>query len=311
MFEIEERPKTYVQWLLGNSCNYKCSYCHEMFWKNDVPFPSQELITEVCLDLIYHFDDLGRDVVFEFIGGEPTLMGDLTTLGGRLDNHPVNFTLKTNGSAALDWWTSNKRYLTNVIISVHREFCDISHLDKVIEILKNEEGYPINIQILIPATHRDESWSWAIKTRKHFQNKFGLGNLQMLYSDFAMGSKMYYPYSVKQWDQFKSLENKLQDAPVKAETPSNVPFSEQGTIPAKVKNIAPLYRPVDNYKGLTCYAGIETLIIDNDGRAWRGWCRQGGPIGSIYELPISWPKDPIICGADKCSNGFDKQSKKE
>ena len=68
----EERPITRVQWTLGNQCNYSCVYCHEMFRKGDKPFPSEELIAEVCKDIVYHFDDLGRDVEFEFIGGEHT-----------------------------------------------------------------------------------------------------------------------------------------------------------------------------------------------------------------------------------------------
>ena len=145
----EERPKTKVQWLLGNQCNYRCSYCNEQFYKGDKPFPSEELIAEVCKDIVYHFDDLGRDVVFEFIGGEPTLGGDIKEIGKRLHNHPTNIVLKTNGSADLEWWKESKKYLTDVVISVHKEFCDLDHIDAVVSLLReDQETHPINVEIL-------------------------------------------------------------------------------------------------------------------------------------------------------------------
>ena len=53
------------------------------------------------------------------------------------------------------------------------------------------------------------------------------------------------------------------------------------------------------------------IVIDSNGIIWRGWCAHGGPIGSIYELPIQFPTDPIVCGLSRCGNGFDQQSRKE
>ena len=67
-----ERPKTKVQWLLGNNCNYHCSYCLEIFHKGTNPFPDNDLFLEVCKDIIYHYDDLGHDVVFAIKGIEHT-----------------------------------------------------------------------------------------------------------------------------------------------------------------------------------------------------------------------------------------------
>ena len=66
-----------------------------------------------------------------------------------------------------------------------------------------------------------------------------------------------------------------------------------------------------NYNGFKCYAGIDTLTIDYNGRLWRGWCSHGGPIGSIYELPIKFPTEPIVCNLSRCNNGFDQQARKE
>ena len=311
LFE-EERPKTKVQWLLGNQCNYRCSYCSDIFRRGDKPFPSEELIAEVCKEIVYHFDDLGRDVVFEFIGGEPTLGGDVKEIGKRLHNHPTNIILKTNGSADLQWWKDAKKYLSHVIISVHKEFCDLTHIDNVVSfLLEDKISHPIKVEILIPTTHNDHHWKWAIETLRHYHNKFNLGNLQLLYTDFGSGkNNNYYPYTETQWKQYSELNGtpiprSLLTQEEKEEVHQQViEHNRPPMIDLKIRD--PL-----NFEGNKCYTGIETLVIDYNGRIWRSWCSYGGPIGSIYELPIEFPTEPIVCGLPHCSNGFDQQARKE
>jgi organic radical activating enzyme len=308
LFEEEERPKTKIQWTLGNQCNYKCSYCHEFFHRGDKPFPSEELIAEVCKDIVYHFDELGRDVVFEFIGGEPTLSGDIKEIGKRLHNHPTNIVLKTNGSADLEWWKESKKYLTDVVISVHKEFCNLNHIDSVIELLQeNKEIHPINVSILIPLTHIPSHWRWGVRTLNHYRTKFNLGNLQLLYSNFARGSDTYYPYTEEQWQEYAMLQGvSIPRSVLNEEEKIQVQQQETSHVHVDIKVRDPL-----DFKGVTCYAGIDTLVIDYNGLVWRGWCSYGGPIGSIYELPIQFPTEPIVCGLSRCGNGFDQQSRKE
>ena len=283
---MSERPTTHVQWLLGNNCNYACSYCHEMFRMGDKPFPNREMIKAICLDIIHHYDDLGRSVTFEFIGGEPTLAADVSGIGQTLHNHPVNFVLRSNGSAELDWWKKSRRYVSSVIISVHREFADLDHIEAVIDVLKNESyGHPAHVEVLIPTTSTPESWAWAMETRQRFRKNFGLGDIQLLYANFGRGSNQYYPYTELQWEQYYSLYGK----------------------PAPDER--PVYREVAGFLGKNCYAGIDTLTIDNSGDVWRGWCRQGGKLGNIHDS-VAWPTDSIICQKEVCSNGFDRLARK-
>lgn len=297
----EERPITRVQWTLGNQCNYSCTYCHEMFRRGDRPFPSEELIAEVCKDIVYYFDEIGRDVEFEFIGGEPTLSGDIREIGKRLHNHPVNIILKTNGSASLEWWANAKKYLSKVIISVHKDFCNLSHITDVVSLLlEDQESHPINVEILIPTTQNPEHWQWAVSALQLYREKFALGNLQMLYSNFARGSDVYYPYSESQWKQYAQLHG----LPIPKSVDPNNKLDKYNTVDLKIRD------PLD-FNGAKCYSGIDTLVIDYNGRVWRGWCSHGGPIGSIYELPIQFPTEPIICNLPRCGNGFDQQSRKE
>lgn len=258
-----------------------------MFRMGDKPFPNQETIKNVCLDIIHHYDDLSRDVVFEFIGGEPTLAGDISEVGKRLHNHPVNFVLKTNGSADLDYWKRSRRYISHVVISLHKQFVDLDHIEEVIKILQDESlGNPTHVEVLIPTTSIDESWSWALETRTRFRKKFDLGELQLLYSNFGRGSDQYYPYTDSQWAEYFRLSGKARPRE------------------------RPVFKDVHNFKGQRCYAGIDTLTIDNSGNVWRSWCKQEGKIGNIYST-VEWPREPIVCALEKCSNGFDRIARKE
>lgn len=257
-----------------------------MFRMGDKPFPNKETIKDICQEIAQHYDDLNRSVVFEFIGGEPTLAGDIWAVGQSLHNHPVNFVLKSNGSAELEWWKNSRKYISNVVISLHREFVDLDHIEEVIRVLQNEHyGHPAQVKILIPTTSTPESWSWAMETRDRFRKKFNLGTIQLLYANFGRGSSQYYPYTESQWEEYYSLYGK--------------PAPEQ----------RPVFRETSNFYGQTCYAGVDTLTIDHSGDVWRGWCRQGGKIGNIHESVV-WPREPIVCGLESCSNGFDRTARK-
>jgi hypothetical protein len=220
----------------------------------------------------------------------------------------ADIVLKTNGSADLEWWKESKKYLTDVVISVHKEFCNLNHIDSVIELLQeNKEIHPINVSILIPLTHIPSHWQWGVRTLNHYRTKFNLGNLQLLYSNFARGSDTYYPYTEEQWQEYAMLQGvSIPRSVLNEEEKIQVQQQETSHVHVDIKVRDPL-----DFKGVTCYAGIDTLVIDYNGLVWRGWCSYGGPIGSIYELPIQFPTEPIVCGLSRCGNGFDQQARKE
>ena len=279
-----KRPKTYVQWMLGNNCNYDCSYCLDLFKRGDHPPPSEEVFLNVCKDLIYHYDDLGRDVVFEFIGGEPTLIRKISEVGQHLHNFPTIITLKTNGSASIEWWKISAKYLSTVIISVHREFADLNHIKNVVSLLQESKLlHPINLKVLFPVTIRPESWEWGVRNVMKFRKRFGLGELQLLYSNFGRGSDKLLPYKS---EQLAMIDDSL------------IYRNEND-----LTNIS--------FKGHNCYAGVETLVIDAIGDVYRGWCLQGEKQGNIFNMPIQWPTMTIICNKDFCKNKFDQKAKKE
>jgi hypothetical protein len=58
---------------------------------------------------------------------------------------------------------------------------------------------------------------------------------------------------------------------------------------------------MNNFKGWTCNAGLESLMINWDGEVYRATCRVGGSLGNIYNGDFNVPKDPIICTRNWCT----------
>ena len=67
----------------------------------------------------------------------------------------------------------------------------------------------------------------------------------------------------------------------------------------------------NDWSGWKCYAGVEQLIVDMDGSIYRGWCKEGGPIGRIDEENLQLPLDSIVCTKTMCHCNFDIMSTKE
>jgi hypothetical protein len=62
---------------------------------------------------------------------------------------------------------------------------------------------------------------------------------------------------------------------------------------------------LNKFKGWTCNAGLESLMINWDGEVHRATCRVGGSIGNIYLKTFDVPKNPIDCTRDWCTCAAD------
>jgi hypothetical protein len=67
----------------------------------------------------------------------------------------------------------------------------------------------------------------------------------------------------------------------------------------------------NDWSGWKCYAGVEQLIVDQRGMIFRGWCLEGGSIGSIFDADLNLPTESILCTKKMCHCNFDIMSTKE
>jgi hypothetical protein len=62
---------------------------------------------------------------------------------------------------------------------------------------------------------------------------------------------------------------------------------------------------MNQYKGWSCNAGLESLMINWDGEVHRATCRVGGSLGNIYNGTFNVPSDSVICTRDYCTCAAD------
>jgi len=137
MFPIEVKlvnPHTYnlVEWMLGNVCNYDCSFCHIDSKSGDKKYLDINTYIETCRKIIEESGD--KKVWFKITGGEPTLYPNLIELLSYIKSTGNYTYLVTNGSRTLRWWEELKEAdcVDFIAISVHPEqHADISHIIEV------------------------------------------------------------------------------------------------------------------------------------------------------------------------------------
>ena len=62
---------------------------------------------------------------------------------------------------------------------------------------------------------------------------------------------------------------------------------------------------MNNFKGWSCNAGLESLMINWDGEVHRATCRVGGSLGNIYTGTFDIPTEPVKCTRDWCTCAAD------
>jgi MoaA/NifB/PqqE/SkfB family radical SAM enzyme len=61
----------------------------------------------------------------------------------------------------------------------------------------------------------------------------------------------------------------------------------------------------NQFKGWSCNAGLESLMINWDGEVHRATCRVGGSLGNIYNDTFVVPTESIVCTRDFCTCAAD------
>ena len=121
----------FIDWTLGNICNYACSYCPKHLHDGSVRWPSLEEVLHFAQRVIDHYRSLGKRAFFAFSGGEPTAYkGMLTVLRG-LKQMGALTSVISNGSREIAWWDEAIPVLDTVTLTYAREFSEFEHFTKL------------------------------------------------------------------------------------------------------------------------------------------------------------------------------------
>jgi MoaA/NifB/PqqE/SkfB family radical SAM enzyme len=294
-----------VNWCLGNTCNFSCSYCPSHLHDGSKPWPTLENIKAFITKTVEQ--TYPRKVYFEFTGGEVTLYKHFIEICQHCTDLGAKVGLISNGSRTLRWWEENKKYFDHVCLSFHPQFADADHFIEVVKLL--HEDIRTHVNIMMDPDMFDYCYAIANKIKN-------LGNLSMalqpLIHDFGDTLYDYTPSQKNIFDKQHELITR------------HIKFTKsfdyyRGAMRLLYNDgtseISSAHRFIsfktNDWSGWKCYTGVEQVVVDMDGSIWRGWCRVGGLIGNIIDKELVIPTEPIICNKTMCHCNFDIMSTKE
>src|SRR5579875_1545742 len=135
----------FVDWLLGNQCNYACSYCPASLHDGSRPWQPLEVVSAFAEHLIAISRQRGKKVCFQLIGGEVTLIRGLSSLLSRISELGGQVGLISNGSRDLAWWKEVREHLDFAILTFHPEQGRAEHIRRVAQYLSETIRTHVNV----------------------------------------------------------------------------------------------------------------------------------------------------------------------
>jgi MoaA/NifB/PqqE/SkfB family radical SAM enzyme len=294
-----------VNWCLGNTCNYRCSYCPSVLHDGSKQWPDPQVIKNFIAKVKDHY--FHKNIYFEFTGGEVTMYKHFAEICQFCADMGVKVGLISNGSRTIRYWEENKHYFDHVCLSFHPEHADPDHFYEVVKLLHNDVRTHVNIMM------SPQKFEYCYEVADKIKD---LGNISMalqpLIHDFGEVLFDYDSFQKKILDE----QHKLIVKHIKYTKTFDYyrgamsKVSQDGTTqPSSAHRF--ISEKTNDWSGWKCYAGIEQLIVDMDGTIHRGWCKVGGTIGRIDDVNLKLPTDPVICNKTMCHCNFDIMCTKE
>lgn len=288
MYKVEGRwkhqDKIKIEWNLGKRCNYDCSYCPKEIHDNYSPhtdyFILQNAVDKLC--------KIGKPLRISFTGGEPCVHPDFERLINYINKQPnVEFiSVTTNGTRKPTWYSNLP--IDQFVFSLHFEY----DWENVLYTIKNvSRTFEKDILVNVMA-HQDkmDSVKQAADLLKHFQIKHNIRRVRWTEGDHDLFDDM--KYDQKDLDWILQYTSTVQP---------NCIIDDDKQYHAN--DIIKLH--LNQYKGWSCNAGLESLMINYDGDVHRATCRVGGSLGNVYGDTFVAPTEPIICTRNYCTCAAD------
>lgn len=305
----------YIDWQLGDVCNFHCAYCNLQSMGGIEGWPTYEQTTWLVDEILKHSQHEVR--TYNLFGGEPTLwkhFGDLCTYIKEHDPESIIQVL-TNGSRTLRWWRQYAPYMDKVIISHHAHTSQVNHVVEVVEICQ-----PYNqasIQVLADLSNFDK----IVADFDFFMEKLPGVNISVKKGETSLGSGEWMPYSPEQlaWLQ-ETLErtkanNKLKPAFSRPETRrvwERRFYASDGETEWQTSNKQIIINDQNHFKGWHCNIGRDMLAVKPNGDlAPSSACFKEERLGNYRNGEgITWPTRAYVCVYDGCYCGADLEIEK-
>jgi organic radical activating enzyme len=325
------QPKIFsITWNIGKRCNFDCSYCSPTV--HDWSSPHLDLIkikTFLEKTNAWAIENY-RTVKWTLTGGEPFLHPNIIEILSEIkatESCDDILTVTSNGSLPLDLYQKSLTSLTNLTISLHFDRPE-KEVEKIVEkIIKLNQQNPnrfITVQVLM--------FPGKFKFIKQITEKFVENSVKHVYRRIRPYTEEIYQMTYGDLDKHKllktkitiqenqekndKLKNYLEDNLLKIYkneeyyTADELVWLEENVSEVRWNNIGVwddkeqyhemnsdelVSQNLHQFKGWTCYIGVDCAAIDPAGDIFRGACTNGGVIGSIENFQ-GFVTEPTQCG---------------
>ena len=295
---------TLVDWTLGNACNYACSYCPPRLHDGSAAWPDPARVLTFCDRLIAHYASLGRELLFQFSGGEPTVYPHFLDLIRHLHHRACKVGVISNASRTLRWWHEALPHLDQAVLTHHIEFVDLEHFIQVTRCLASSIRTHVNV------TMHPQRFDECLANAQRIAAACAdiTLTLKPLLVDFGSAP---YAYNDEQRDTIRTTIFSIRRTRALAESRGlmQITYDDGRMEMRKAANL--IVTGQNQFKGWECQAGVELLAVDFSGNIFRAVCRQGGRIGHIDDERLVLPTESVICTRDTCHCATDLMTSRQ
>ena len=270
--------KIKIEWNLGKRCNYDCSYCPSSIHDNTSEHTDINILKAAV-------DKLPSNARISFTGGEPTVHPQFEELIDYCISKDIRWiNVTTNGTRKASYYFNLP--VQHYVFSLHFEFDWERVLDNILMFAKSEELYkPYMINVMAHPDKMEEVRK-AVFAFDRWGIPYVIRRIRWTEGDHNIFDDMRYDQNDLDW--------------ILSRTGTVNPNTIIDDIEKMHANdIIKLHK--NKFKGWTCTAGLESLMINWDGEVHR----VGGSLGNIYTGTFDLPTDPIICTRDSCTCAAD------
>jgi MoaA/NifB/PqqE/SkfB family radical SAM enzyme len=230
---------------------------------------------------------LGKPIRLSFTGGEPTVHPKFRELIQYCNHVGISWiSVTTNGTLPYQFYAGVD--IDQLVFSIHLEY-DWKRVFNTVESIVDLTNIKVIAQIMAHHDHMEDVMQLRARCLLA-QIPNTIRRIRWTEGDHDLFDDMrYHP------DDYKWL--KEQEATIQG----NCVIDDKRIIHAN--DVIKLH--LNKYKGWTCNAGIESLMINWDGIVHRATCRVGGSLGNIYEGSFIIPNEPVTCDRNFCTCAAD------
>lgn len=298
----EEKHKNIVMisWILGNTCNYKCSYCPPELNSGSDKWVPKETVFEFVERVIDHYKDQDKTLYFEFSGGEVTRDKEFIEIAQWLKERGCWVGMLSNGSRSLEYWEELMPHLDHVCFSYHAESNNSEHFTKLVDMVHT--NVTTHVTIVMHKDRFQECEEIGLNIAKRIKNSSL--SFQPVMKTLGVDTDMV-DYTSEQLERIKELDANIKiiwDKEVRTYRGMlDCTFDDGAVEQISATNL--FAEELTGFSGWECAAGQELLTIFYNGDIYPCWGKEGeksGKIGNVHDEQIAFPDKPCMCDVPVC-----------